>query len=53
MKTHWTALGIGVLIGAVLGYMMGQKAIGASVLPSGANITGTQNAPFQAKISRR
>lgn len=51
MKTHWTALGIGVLIGAALGWWMGSKP-DASKAGGGTKITGSINAPFQSKISR-
>lgn len=29
MRAHWTALGVGLLIGAALGWWMGSKPIGA------------------------
>lgn len=51
MKAHWIAFGVGIAIGAALGYWMGGKSsTGASNLPAGAGITGGFAAPFQAKI---
>lgn len=48
MKAHWTAFGVGILVGAALGFWMS----GAKGGKPGTGITGSFAAPFQNKISR-
>jgi uncharacterized protein YcfJ len=43
MRMHWTAFGVGAIIGAVAGYLM-SKGMGANV----ANITGNFARPYVA-----
>lgn len=54
MKAHWMAFGIGIVIGAALGYWMGSPKGGApSPGGPGTKITGSFAEPFQAKIQSR
>jgi hypothetical protein len=48
MQAHWTAFGVGILVGAALGFWMGSKPAGANPL----GITGGFAKPFQSKIQR-
>lgn len=48
MQAHWTAFGVGILIGAALGFWMG----GSKGAVAGTKITGSFAAPFQSKIQR-
>jgi hypothetical protein len=51
VKAHWTALLVGLAVGAGLGWFNGAKAVGGG-RANATQVTGAPNMPFQRFIQR-